>query len=184
VSTDNEFWGADFNALRADIDSSVKILFQLITMVREHSGGHLDPDLESLFTRLVELLDHSRGTTQTLCERLVWRPVQRFLRSLELTREEYYMTVAAGMHSYTAKAAGLSAFDDFEIFTFFCYEDEERRCYINPSMQPLPPGRIRLHGGGLGEPPENLSWSKLRPEQQAFFTEYLPSIAERFERSV
>ena len=116
--------------------------------------------------------------------RFVDGPLNGFLSGRALTREEYYITAAAGLHCYTAKAAGLSTFDDFEIFNFFYYEDEGRRCYINPSMHPPPFGRIRLHGGGLGEPPEELSWSKLRPEQQSFFTEYLPSIADRFKRSV
>jgi len=184
MGDENETWSDAFSALRTEIDSSVDAVRQLIGVIGERFRGHIDPEIDSSFNRLVEILDRSRRRSDELFGRFVSGPLYGFVKGRTLTREEYYMTLAAGLHSYTAKAAGLSTFDDFEIFNFFCYEDEERRCYINPSMEPLPPGRIRLHGGGLGEPPEELWWSKLRPEQQAFFSDYLPNIADRFKRSL
>src|ERR1044071_7159579 len=105
MSDENDSWAEGFNALRADLDSSVESLHQLIALVREHFGGRVDPEIQSSFGRIVELLDRSRGRSQELLGRFVNGPLLGFLMGHALTREQYYLTLAAGLHSYTAKGA-------------------------------------------------------------------------------
>lgn len=60
-----------------------------------------------------------------------------------------------------------------------CYEDGDRRAYINPWETPRAPGVVRMR---FGIPPEEARLESLRPEQREFFQKYLPEVYARLGR--
>jgi hypothetical protein len=60
----------------------------------------------------------------------------------------------------------------------FFYDDDERRCMINPQgdLSCPDPAPIRV-----GKRPEELTLDQLRPEQREFFETELPTLASRFQ---
>ncbi|HEX5474693.1 MAG TPA: hypothetical protein VFX12_08545 [Vicinamibacterales bacterium] len=183
MSTENAHWSEDFQVLLTEGRAAADALQGL----SEAINGRLEDDVEAaqVHRRVKDLRDHLDGVNNAsdkLFERLCSAPVRRWLGGHRLTREEYHVMAAGGLIEYNTKAACVCAFDDFDVCSLFQYEDETRRCYINPKMDVLPPGRMRLRGG-IGEPPEELSWDRLRPEQQRFFATYLPDVAARFKRN-
>ena len=90
--------------------------------------------------------------------------------------------------NYTNKSAGLSEYDDYEIFQQFWYEDESKCGYIAPDQKPLPsPVTIgdttTIHvRPGPSLAPEDIIWERLKPEQREFFERYIPDVAGRIKR--
>jgi hypothetical protein len=134
------------------------------------------------------LLQRLGGALESACraardiEASLWGdPVERFIKGFLLSREEYYLLAACGLVSYTCKSAGLCDYDDYDILVQFHYEDDERCCYINPTLEPRVPGFISMR---IGVAPEEISWHRLRSDQRAFFEQKLPEIAARFGREI
>lgn len=139
----------------------------------------LPPELSALLERLCRSTDTARSIGNTLFDRLCSAPVALYLNGYLLTHEQFHLLAAQGI-----------MFDcTYNAFRMLHYEDDDRRCYINPNETPLPPPEIDQQGGihqrvglRLGKPPEEILWNRLRPEQQDYFQQYLPEIAARFRR--
>jgi hypothetical protein len=104
-----------------------------------------------------------------------------------LTREQFYLAMAFGLLNFSNRSTGVYQFDDYEIFDFFCYEDQEQCGYIQPSLEPNPPPvqgtEITLTARtGPGLAPEDVFWHRLRSAQRLFFESYLSEVAIRFKR--
>ncbi len=140
----------------------------------------------SSLERLRQELASMRRAGQELFSRFSSGPVAELLDGHRLTREEYYLLAAADIWEMipwgTAKQLGLSPCDDFEVFSFFWYQDNMRFGYINPEEVQRDPGSQRVRAR-FGRPPEEIRLSALRPDQREFFERYLPAIYARFTRA-
>ena len=116
-----------------------------------------------------------------------------FLSGRKLNREQFYFLTALGVLNYTNKSVGLSKFNDYDVYCFFCYEDDNRYAIIDAQKQPERPVKVTVdeHGNkcmevsakvGAFEAPEDLSWDRLSSMQQSFFEENFPDVASRFAR--
>lgn len=124
------------------------------------------------FEALMSLRDvESRlGTT---IDKFFHRPLWRWLNGYPLTRTEFHQLVAWDL----LHCSGVPV-DDYSVFAHLRYEDEGRRCYIDPAA-PMASGQGR---GSSRVPPEEISFDRLRPEQREFFETYMPNVARRFKR--
>lgn len=103
----------------------------------------------------------------------------KLLQGVPLSREEYFLCRASGVHFGTAVQLGLSSFDDYYVYRMLCYQDDECEGYINIKETLLDPDNpdIRLR---FGLAPEQCKRRHLRCEQRTFFQKYLPSVYARF----
>ncbi|HXB67508.1 MAG TPA: hypothetical protein VNY05_04655 [Candidatus Acidoferrales bacterium] len=138
----------------------------------------LPVEVESLFSSLHQEIEAIERASSKALDRCRDLPVHLALKGRMLSREQYHLLAATGFAITSAESIGLSEVDDYEIFALFCYEDDERFCYINPLEKPRSPGEgIKIR---FGVPPEELSVGNLRPEQVSFFEKRLPHILARF----
>ena len=93
------------------------------------------------------------------------------------------------MLNYSNKGAGLSEYNDYEVFQNFCYESGEVHAYITLGMDPLGPPvtidgttTVTVRAFDPRLPPEDIPWDRLKPEHRLFFERYLPVVAARFKR--
>ncbi len=161
-------WGLDFSELSSHVERLGEALRHTADSVRDRDS--LPPSLASSIDELVKI----RELTAKLKDRLDLEPLSLYVDGYLLSREQYYLLVARGILTFRLEER--EAYDHFRMFH---YEDDERRCYINPDERPLPKGTIKLQ---LGSPPEAILWSRLRPEQQEYFQEQQPDVAVRFRR--
>jgi hypothetical protein len=109
----------------------------------------------------------------------------KFLAARVMTRDEFYTLCALG-GGPPFNVSGLCPFDEYEIYTFFCYEDDEQWTYINPDKKPPTPSTLSLGVvvklvGGFGIAPEEVRISFLHPDEREFFRKYLPEVFARFK---
>lgn len=135
----------------------------------------LPEEVQACLQTLSDKLSAVKVAQQEAFERYLDGPAQKFFAGRRLSREEYYLVAAMAGPWATASQLGLLPFDDYALFELMYYEDDERRCYINPDLK-FKPGRA----GGFGKPPELLKAVALRPEQHEFFAEFMPEVYRRF----
>ena len=137
---------------------------------------------ESLPT-LIHDVERLHKVARAVNERMVHRPALKVWRGKPLTEQEYYFMRAAGVLMNSAHQLGLSPVDEYELHRHFCYEDDQKFCYVHPGPKPKKSRgrRIQLKVGCV---PEQLSAQHLRPEQKAFFEEYLPELLARFQNNL
>ena len=125
-----------------------------------------------------------------LHERMCRTPARKLFSPdrMTLTEQEYYFLRATGCNLFDTKALGLSPVSDYEAFVHFCYEDDEKVCFID-SREKLPVHDEDKKTGTfsiripLGCSPEELHVKHLRPEQKKFFRECLPGVYDRFQKN-
>jgi hypothetical protein len=105
--------------------------------------------------------------------------MEKFIKGMPLTREEYYLCRAMGVDFGTARELGLSCIDDYEVYGMLCYEDDKWIGYINVHLTSRDREAER-QALRLGRSPEECRRRFLRPEQDAFFREHLPGVYARF----
>lgn len=169
--TQEQGWGADFAKLRSHLDRACDASRRMAVLLR----AQLDPaDVTPGIATLVEEISSAQSLASQLSERLHGGPLSLLLHGHQLSREAYYVLVALGVlggGSYTG--------DSYADFQMLHYEDDERRSYITLDERP-PAGTIKVHAGMW---PEEISWDRLRPEQQDHFERHLPEVAARFVRN-
>jgi hypothetical protein len=168
-------------------------LVERLALEVERSIHKMSPDVRERFSCLNNAIGNSSLIVREIQEDLR-HAVLKTLKGVKLTRNEFYFiqSLADSPLRYSHKDARLSAFDDYEIFEFFCYKSGEETAYIDIEM-PLsePPKRIgnstvRKASPQFGSklPPEEILWDTLTTEQKSFFENALPDIAVRFLRNI
>lgn len=110
-------------------------------------------------------------------ERYHRRPLERLFSGFDLSVEEFYLLRAIGAVTAIISDLGISPVNEFEAFRLLHYEDDDTRCFINPSLPQREEGKVGLR---FGISPEELSRRALRPEQKDFFRKHLPDVFQRF----
>ena len=174
---------SNVKALVDDALNSVRMLHPAITesMASDVLPAQLPEPANSLYQTLYHELDEARAALTELEERLAL-PRWKFLSGRLLLKEEYYALCADDLgwpDRGSLGLAGVSGLTDFELYTFFHYEDDQWMGLINPSESPRRKGRIGLR---LGRPPEEIPLTGLRLDQRDFFAEFLPAVFTRFSR--
>lgn len=147
----------------------------------------LPPELNEAFQVLGESLKRASSSVREI-DGAITGALENTFSGRPLSRGQFYWISAQVGLPFTNKTAGLSEYDDYEVFQNFCYEDGEQHAYIGPDLMPASPPVTRgetttsqFHFGP-SRPPEELDWDCLRPEQQRFFDHHLPDVACRFKR--
>jgi len=139
--------------------------------------------LNANLAALAEELDAVRRAAENASSYFAPGPLA-LLHGLPLSRAEYFIYQARGMEFGTAREVGLSRFDDYYVYQMLCYQDEESRGYINVNLTPIDPNSstdgVRVVGMRFGRAPEECRRRHLRPEQEHFFRQYLPTVYVRF----
>ena len=177
-------WGTDLYAMRALAEETLHALSQN-TKNEQH---------DALMEAVWMAVDAIAAMAREAHLRYAVGPASAFNSGQQLSREEYLIVQAIAGESAKGtpsnKSVGLSEWDDYEVYSMFLYEDDERYCYINPSLDPLPPPSQSMDdylGAGrltwrFGAAPENLCLDALRPERHRFFRKHLPEVYRRFNR--
>ena len=147
-------------------------------------------------TQVGESLDEISRSLQYLAETISGiagaqnQAMLHFLGGLKLQREDYYVLLATECIEITNKTAGLTDFDDYELFNLLRYKYENRRGYIYlqddindlPEVDPDDWTMNFITRTYLKAiiPPEEIRWSTLNDEQRDFFEKYLPDTVARF----
>ena len=134
--------------------------------------------LKSKLFEIEKIIDTVEKKGNDLFTRLSSEPVAKYVKGFKLNREEFYLLSAMGLPLITPKTIGVSKHDEHEFFDLFYYEDEKRRCYINPDRAD------NEERTNIGVFPEELDVKSLRPEQDDFFKANLPGIYPRFKQEV
>ena len=141
--------------------------------------------------RLFQILDESLKQVATGVGEIddsITRALIFAIGGRHLNREQFHLISALGGLSYSNKSAGLSEYDDYEIFQHFCYESDNEHGYITPGRKALPPpvmiGQTTHISARVGPEwaPEDIPWDRLRSEQRVFFERYVPDVVARFKR--
>ena len=80
-------------------------------------------------------------------ERYYRGPLDRLLRGLELSTEEFYLLRAMGVVTAIVADLGINPVDEFEAFRLLHYEDDSRICFINPSLANRRDGKVGFRFG-------------------------------------
>ena len=131
---------------------------------------------------LEDSLAESRALATALFERLCQAPLVGWLQGQPITREQFYLLRADDQPPGSAladpKEQGLSDFDDYDLFRFQWYEEDQEHSYIDIRLAPGHSGPFRL----LRRAPEECRRRCLRPDQLAFFRDQLPEVFKRFRQ--
>jgi hypothetical protein len=136
------------------------------------------PDLSSWIEQLFASLAEAQRRVARVDERIGRQPAARALSGWRLSREEDFALRAQGASFPNLTLLG-SDYDEYTAFEMICFDGQERRCFINPALEPRTAGRVAIR---FGVCPEELDWRELRSEQQEFFGTYFPDVAVRFRR--
>jgi hypothetical protein len=170
--TQSQGWGPDFAKLRSHLDQARDALNRIAASVHaQNETANVTPGIATL----AEEISSAKSLANQLSERLHGGPLGLLLHGGVLSREEYYLLVALGVLS-----GGSYTGDPYADFQMLHYEDDERRSYITLDERPSVGTIIKVH---VGMWPEEISWDRLRPEQQNYFERYLPEVAARFVRN-
>jgi hypothetical protein len=127
----------------------------------------------------LSVLEESRALANALFERLCQAPAWGWLQAQAITREQFYLlSAASGSALGDPKEQGLSDFDDYDLFRFQWYEEDQKHSYIDIRLAPGHGGPFRL----LRRAPEECRRRCLRPDQLAFFRDQLPEVFKRFRQ--
>jgi hypothetical protein len=175
-------WGANIGKLIEAVDEASRNLEALESRRRQRKQDH--DSARPLRDCLLEIKKLADALDNEFCRS--W--IAKLAGVQPMTEKEYYLMRASGCEGYTAKGFGLVEVSDYEVFKHFYYEDDEKRCHINPAEQrptfEMDPetgkGFIRM---SCGRYPEELQAKYLRPEQRAFLAKHLPAILARFRKN-
>jgi len=167
---------------RGDISKILKELkgYSPDTYQFEELAGRITESLHQLDKNLLSLENISKD----LFNRLSSDPVGKYMMGKSLTQEEYYILKAINIPIWDASVISDIGLNDYEVFQMFCYEDEERSCYINPGIKPSThsPATGEILELEIGCAPEDLDINSLRLEQREFFKTYFPFVYKQFNR--
>ena len=181
-------WLADLRFAKSAIKSAEQAIKDVQAWLRQNGTRRFPLELDQSF----ESLDKSLQNVATFIDAIDDTNTSLIIKAMSgqfLSREQFHLLSALGALNYTNKVAGLSEYDDYEVFQNFCYENDKVHAYITPDMEPLGPEvtidgtttfKVRAFNPGL--PPEEIPWDRLKPEQRLFFERYLPDVAARFKR--
>ena len=127
----------------------------------------------------LSVLEESRALATALFGRLCQAPAWGWIQAQPITREQFYLLRAEPPGSALGpKEQGLSDFDDYDLFRFQWYEEDQKHSYIDIRLAPGHGGAFRL----LRRAPEECRRRCLRPDQLAFFRDQLPEVFKRFRQ--
>ena len=152
------------------LTESIKALLRSTERALEtYQGG------EPVATHL-SVLEESRALANALFERLCQAPAWGWLQAQPITREQFYLlSAASGSALGDPKEQGLSDFDDYDLFRFQWYEEDQEHSYIDIRLAPGQSVPYR-------RAPEECRRRCLRPDQLAFFRDQLPEVFKRFRQ--
>ena len=186
--SDSDKWLEDLQSAKSAIKSAEQAIRDVRAWLYQNGTRRFPLELDQSF----ESLDKSLQNVATFVDAIDETNTSLIIKVMSgqfLSREQFHLLSALGALHYTNKDAGLSEYDDYEVFQNFCYESGEDHAYITPNMKPLgPPVTIdgtttfELRAFNPGLPPEEIPWDRLKPEQRLFFERYLPDVAARFKR--
>jgi hypothetical protein len=193
--TNQEQWLSAIRSVRGSIKSANSAVAELARWIDQNVVAHdvrprsKPPALEAILKILHDALISCESIAAEIDDNAT-RTMLRCFGGRRLTREEYYLIHALDpqLLDYTNKSSGLSSFDDYEVFSFYCYESKDECGYISPSHTPRSPPVVHdlttTIAARVGPmlAPEDVSWSGLLPEQRTFFERYCPAVAKRFRR--
>jgi hypothetical protein len=100
------------------------------------------------------------------------------------SKEQYFL-----FHSIAGEEwVNAKPHSEYELFCLFSYKDDEKMCFINPTLTPeVDESTPRENENfaipvNVGVSPEELSVNGLRPEQKEFFQKYDPDTYIRFKQ--
>ena len=188
-------WGESIQSVNRSLGTAVDELGDLRTWFRRDLSES-DAFPAGTITQVGESLDEMTRSLQYLAETISGiadaqnQAMLHFLGGLKLQREDYYVLLAAECIEITNKTAGLTDFDDYELFNLLRYKYESRRGYIYllddindlPEVDPDDWTMNFITRTYLKAiiPPEEIRWSTLNDEQRDFFEKYLPDTVGRF----
>ncbi len=181
-------WLEDLRSAKSAIEFANQAVRDVRAWVYENGTRRFPLELDKSF----ESLDKSLQNVATFVDAIDETNTSLIIKAMSgqfLSREQFHLLSALGALNYTNKGAGLSDYDDYEVFQNFCYESGEVHAYITPNMEPLGPPvtidgttTVEVRAFNPGLPPEDIPWDRLKPEQRLFFERYLPDVAVRFNR--
>jgi len=188
-------WGESIQDVQQSLGSAVDELGDLITWFRRDIVGHKRIPEETI-THVNDSLVKMSHSLERLALTISGvadgqnQAMLKFLGGRRLGREEFYILLATECIEWTNKTAGLSDFDDYELFELLRYESNGRRGYIYlaADIDDLPVAApddwtleflSRTYRKAIIAP-EDIQWSTLSSEQRHFFEKYLPETVERF----
>lgn len=180
--TTHTTWLREIRAIGASASEAAQRLNDLRSWIRGALSHHVAEEAFELVDALSTALREIEEGQKAAVERYFEGPASSFFRRRFLTREEFYLVAAMAGPPTTAKRLGLSDFDDYDVFSMLCYQDNTRTCYIDP-LAKSPSSRSGKVGLRLGAAPEELQVGGLRPEQHKFFAEFMPAVYGRFQGS-
>ena len=171
-----EDWIAEFNQICQDID-------QMVVDVDAKRREVPSEVFQELHYRLYEILQTAKNLRGYFCSNaaIKWVTGQR------LTKEEYYLLAAQGILKIPSESGLKEAYEEY---SYYHYEDNKIKGYINPSEKPVP-SRVPNENGLLGSRqghlkvgivPEDVNTSFLRQDQKEFFEKFHPDLFSRFKR--
>jgi hypothetical protein len=183
----------EMHAVRSNSETMQQALTELVHWIYEDVVGHdvLPRELPSEIAPVVYLLQRLAFETGESADAAVQRysatPFHRAMAGRALSREEFHMVASQVETFWSNRTVGLGAFDDYEVFSLMCYEDNKRWAYINPQLSPPEPPAESGHSGRelgvqhrMGISPEEVAVCNLRSEQVEFFRRFLPDVYVRF----
>ncbi len=186
--SDSARWLEDLRSAKSAIKSAEQAMRDVRARLYQNGTRGFALELDRSF----ESLDKSLQNVATFVHAIDETNTSLIIKAMSgqfLSREQFHLLSALGGLNYTNKDAGLSDYDDYEVFQNFCYDSGEVHAYITPTMEPLgPPVTIdgtttfKARAFNPGLPPEEIPWDRLKPEQRLFFERYLPDVAVRFNR--
>ena len=128
---------------------------------------------------LVDSLAESHALARALFDRLCEAPLVGWMYGQAITREQFYLLRADDQPPGSAladpKEQGLSDFDDYDLFRFQWYEEDQEHSYIDIRLAPGQSTKYR-------RAPEECRRRCLRSDQLAFFRDQLPEVFKRFRQ--
>lgn len=171
-------WAIEMLSMQ-DLGENAREALDAVVHVLDEADTVRDALKSPAFQTLHQSINSIRKLASCAEERYRRGPLRTFVAGKKLSPEEYYVLRAQGVSVGSCRELGLIAFDDYDVHEMLCYENDSKWTYINVGEKPRDPALTKV-GCRIGCSPEECSLKSLRPEQEAFFREYLPHVYERF----
>ncbi len=185
--SDSGKWLEDLRSAKSAIKSAGQSIRDVRAWVYQNGTRQFPLELDQSFEALDKSLQNAATFVGAIDETNT-SLMTKALSGQRLSRVQFHLLSALGVLNYTNKTAGLSEYDDYEVFQHFCYERGEDHAYITPDMEPLEPSvtvdgttTYKVRAFAPGRPPEEIPLDHLKAEQRLFFERYLPNVVARFK---
>jgi hypothetical protein len=149
-----------------------------------------NPDALVLLQQIWKMMEEIQRGADHIYEEIVSIPLSTMcsVNRLQLTKEQFYLTRAAGIDLFNPKRLGICTVDDFEVFKYCIYENSEGVGFMDPNEKPVKKLKLKKTGKShirlrLSCSPEETCLENYRPEQIRFFKEFRPDVIARAKKT-